>query len=283
MVVEFSLHRLRQALHTANERLIGRGTAGVVELLLVAIAIVALGIGVSLASGGYHGGFHFLHHISQAALPEEAWEWLTWFGDGRVLLVVSLLFVRRRPEIFWAMIVGAVIGGLYARGMKVWFDELRPPAVLSPAEIHLIGSALSRHSFPSGHTLTVFLFAGVLFAHVDAWRWRVLLLAVAAMVGVSRVALGVHWPQDVIAGAFSGLMIAALAVWITRYWRIGLRPGIHVWLLTLPAAALVLVLFDHQGNPWEPELIIPMVVIGVLVLVTNYRDLFELQRGSRAD
>ena len=57
-------------------------------------------------------------------------------------------FVRRRPEIFWAMIVGAVIGGLYARGMKVWFDELRPPAVLPPAEIHLIGSALSRHSFP---------------------------------------------------------------------------------------------------------------------------------------
>ena len=43
-----------------------------VELLLVAIAIVALGIGVSLASGGYRR-FPFLHHISQAALPEEAW------------------------------------------------------------------------------------------------------------------------------------------------------------------------------------------------------------------
>ena len=55
--------------------------------------------------------------------------------------------------------------------------------------------------------------------------------------------------RDVIAGAFSGLMIAALAVWITRYWRIGLRPDIRVWLLTLPAAALVLVLFD-QGQSW---------------------------------
>lgn len=283
MHVTFSLHRLRQTMHTANERLIGRGTAGVVELLVVAIAIVILGIAMSLASGGYHGGFQFLHRFSQAALPEEAWEWLTCFGDGRVLLILSVLFVRRRPEIFWAMIVGAVVGGLYARGIKVWFDELRPPAVLAAAEINLIGPVLGRHSFPSGHTLSVFLFAGVLFAYSNTWHSRLLLLLAATLVGISRVALGVHWPQDVIAGAFSGLMVAALAVWLTRYWRIGLRLGVHVWLLTLPAAALVLVLLDHQGNPWEPELIIPMVVIGTALLVVNYLDLFVFRRGSRAD
>lgn len=283
MGVELSLYSLRQTMHTANERLIGRGTAGVFELLVVAIAIVILGIAVSLASGGYHGGFQFLHRSSQAALPEEAWEWLTWFGDGRVLLIVSLLFVRRRPEIFWAMIVGAVIGGLYARGIKVWFDEPRPPAVLPAADIHLIGPVLGRHSFPSGHTLSAFLFAGVLFAYSSTWFSRLLLLGFAAMVGISRVALGVHWPQDVIAGAFSGLIVAALAVWLTRYCRIGLRLDVHVWLLTLPVAALVMVLFDHQGNPWEPELIVPMVVIGAAVLVTNYLDLFALRQGSRTD
>ncbi len=268
-----SFDNLRSALDDARERVIRRGTTGVSELFWAALFVVGLGIVFALATGGYHGGFHTAHTLTQAILPEEAWEWLTRFGDARLLFVVGLLFIRRRPEIFWTLVVAALIAGLSARGLKIYFDQLRPPAVLHGTQIHVIGPALKHHSFPSGHSLSIFVFCGVLAGYFRTWRACGALAAAAVLVGTSRVALGVHWPQDVVAGAFLGLIIAGAAIWLTRFWRVGLRPQVHLALLLLPVIALLLLLIDDEGNPAEPELIYPLVAIGAAKLIYDYRDL----------
>lgn len=65
-------------------------------------------------------------------------------------------------------------------------------------------------SFPSGHTLHAVLSASTVAAL--AAPLLVVYLPLAVLVAVSRVALGVHYTSDVIAGAALGLLIAQLVV-----------------------------------------------------------------------
>jgi undecaprenyl-diphosphatase len=71
----------------------------------------------------------------------------------------------------------------------------------------------SNASFPSSHAANIFALAVVL-----GRRWRRALpwlLAVALLVGISRVYLNRHWTSDVVAGAAIGVVTALL---VTR-WR----------------------------------------------------------------
>jgi len=63
-------------------------------------------------------------------------------------------------------------------------------------------------SFPSGHTITAFAFAMALGYFLP--RWRLPLLAVAGLIGISRVVVGAHYPSDVLAGACIGVASAVL-------------------------------------------------------------------------
>ena len=70
-------------------------------------------------------------------------------------------------------------------------------------------------SFPSGHTLHAVAFAALLSAFFPVLAPA--LWAFAGLVAVSRVALGLHYPSDVVAGAAIGgwtaSIVAAVAWW----------------------------------------------------------------------
>ncbi|MGD9736224.1 MAG: phosphatase PAP2 family protein [Solirubrobacterales bacterium] len=67
-------------------------------------------------------------------------------------------------------------------------------------------------SFPSGHAASAFGFATGAGA---AWpAASAPLRALATLVGYSRVHTGVHYPADVLAGAFLGVSAAELAAWL---------------------------------------------------------------------
>ncbi len=83
-------------------------------------------------------------------------------------------------------------------------DPLDPPAV--------------GKSLPSGHTSNMFCFATVLAAF---YRWRgALFYLPAALVALSRVATGSHWPSDIVISAIGSILVtlALLAVyaWVWR-------------------------------------------------------------------
>lgn len=83
-------------------------------------------------------------------------------------------------------------------------------------DLELIISAPDTWSFPSGHAASAF--AGATAILLNDPRTGRVAMVYAAMVGVSRVYLCVHWPTDVIAGAAIGIVIAVLAVWFMSRW-----------------------------------------------------------------
>ncbi|HSK66925.1 MAG TPA: phosphatase PAP2 family protein, partial [Anaerolineales bacterium] len=67
------------------------------------------------------------------------------------------------------------------------------------------------HSFPSGHAARAFLIAVIGSALGPAWL-GILLWIWAPLVALARVAMGVHYLSDVIAGAMLGILIAVIGI-----------------------------------------------------------------------
>lgn len=154
--------------------------------------------------------------------------WLTRLGDAWTLAVLSVavmmaLFPKRRREaLYLACCTGG--GALWVVVLKLLFARARPDG-----EPFLIPRPES-YSFPSGHALgSTALFASlvvVLFVSGRPSRLRVAaaLLAFLLVAGVllSRVYLGVHYPSDVIGGAFAA---AAWVSAVTGWFYPRLLPG----------------------------------------------------------
>lgn len=73
--------------------------------------------------------------------------------------------------------------------------------------------ALDQYSFPSGHTMHAVGFALVLALHLPVVA--LLVSPFAALVAMSRLVLGLHYPSDVLAGALIGISMALLShLWL---------------------------------------------------------------------
>jgi membrane-associated phospholipid phosphatase len=73
------------------------------------------------------------------------------------------------------------------------------------------------HSFPSGHTSTAFATATSLSLAFPKWYVITPSFLWASSVGYSRMHLGVHYPSDVLAGAFVGAGSAFLSYKLNRW------------------------------------------------------------------
>lgn len=215
--------------------------------------VAGLGLALGLAllalylSGGWHAGFRAAQAIS-AGVPPLLWESLTTLGDERVLLALMLPFCWRYPRVFWAIFLASLLAALVCRGFKVGLALPRPAAVLDAGEITVIGWRLKGLSFPSGHTASAFAFAVVWVAQLG-WRRAWPLIVLAAIAGFSRIAVGAHWPVDVLGGALIGTLAAGAGLHLARYLRWGLRPGAHWTLVVVAVIAVATLPFDGQGYP----------------------------------
>lgn len=132
------------------------------------------------------------------------------------------LALRRRWIEVWVLVVGMILIFLLVHGIKTWTDRPRPPDPLTSA---------SRSSFPSGHaaysTLYLWLAVTVALRLVPGITRRSLVIAagiaLAAIVGLTRVYLRVHWLSDVTSGwavglsCFSAVAVVALVITHIRH------------------------------------------------------------------
>ena len=141
------------------------------------------------------------------------WANLTFLGDTMAAIALLILFIRKRPDLVWSGIIAAIIGIVIVNVLKVCFNAPRPPEVINNNIINIIGQVPIGRSFPSGHTATIFTLAGILMFFFRPLFVRLGLILIALLTGISRIAVGVHWTSDVLAGAAIGCLCATLGVY----------------------------------------------------------------------
>ena len=160
--------------------------------------------------------FRAINHTTARA-PDDLWVIFNFLGNGWSLFAIVSPVLVFAPRAMLSGICAGAIAGLLSRSLKMIFQLPRPAGVLDPASFHIIGKPLTAMAMPSGHTLTAFAIATAFFFSIKpgqrgAFAW---LFALAVAAGLARVAVGAHWPSDVLAGCaiglFSGVAGASIA------------------------------------------------------------------------
>ena len=123
-------------------------------------------------------------------------EWI-FVGSVAVLFVGNARVARCVVRIWLAMLVAALIAHL----AQLLFPMPRPFSVG-------IGTVWRKHAdtagFPSRHACMVFAFAFVVAAYTRRWLPTLGAFGIAGLLAWSRIALGLHFPTDVLAGVAVG-------------------------------------------------------------------------------
>lgn len=165
-------------------------------------------------------------HTNTTAFWAHLSEFLNVFGGPTVmmplLLTIPLVlwFTRRHPQaLFAALALWGAAGTQWV--LKRVFERARP---------HLWPSLVAEHgpSFPSGHSTVaaaLWLVACVLLWRTP-YRWAAVMLGAVytAVMALSRVVLGVHYPTDVVAGVLTALVMVLGVFMLLRSRLTGERP-----------------------------------------------------------
>jgi undecaprenyl-diphosphatase len=153
------------------------------------------------------------------ALTANNWSEVAWLrgllravsrlGDGVFWYALMVALLAAGGQVALVPVAQMVVAG--AAGVLVYKllkrHTLRPRPYQVRTDIRLCGEPLDQFSFPSGHTLHAVSFTFIVLHHFPALA--PLLLPFAALVALSRVVLGLHYPSDVLAGATLGALVAA--------------------------------------------------------------------------
>lgn len=129
-------------------------------------------------------------------------------------LAVVFLAARGAAHAAWrrasvAAVLSAGLGLAVGKVIAELVDRARP-FVADPHGVHLFSGHAADPGFPSDHATAAFAIAVAILLRKRGWG--IVAVVLAAILSVGRVALGVHYPSDVIAGAALG-SAAALALW----------------------------------------------------------------------
>lgn len=138
---------------------------------------------------------------------------ITRFGDGGIFWIgfcILLLCIPKSRRTGIAASLSLALNGLVTNVcLKNVIGRIRP--YVRFRELTVLTTIPSDTSFPSGHSAASFaVAAGVYMA---GWKKTgIVLYIAAALIGFSRLYLGVHFPTDVIGGAIVGVLCA----WVIR-------------------------------------------------------------------
>ena len=188
-------------------------------------------------------------------------DWIL-YPSGALFLITVLVAVFVRWKLMRTML------WQFASGCGFIFLGVGLPSLVSTLAKRLIGRGRPMHydtaglfgmhwnwtdwtyqSFPSGHTTTAFALAASI--GFISPRWFYPSLALAAVIGLSRVTEGVHFPSDVVAGAALGVLgaYAVRRAFARRGWLFGLDAAGRIDMRPMSSLKRYLALKKRDNAP----------------------------------
>lgn len=158
----------------------------------------------------------FIQQNLRCGILDAVFTFITHLGTGGILWItaaVCMLFTKKYRRcgiaILVCMVLGVLIGNLIlknivARARPCWLKPISDMTVAVPKDF----------SFPSGHTLSSFIVAIVIFRH--SVRLGIPALAVAALIAFSRLYVYVHFPTDLLGAMILAVPLAIFGDMLTQ-------------------------------------------------------------------
>lgn len=161
------------------------------------------------------------------------WDWaivfravyLWYFVMAAVAFFVVITFFpkfreyrRRHLELFLFAVLSAFVARfIITELIRFFYHRSRPFEILEGVRVlqhQLIGSSVGVGAFPSGHAALAFAVATAVSFYYP--KTSILFFLAALSIGVGRIAAGVHWPSDILEGAFVGIVTAII---LNKLWQ----------------------------------------------------------------
>ncbi|SEA53995.1 undecaprenyl-diphosphatase [Thiothrix caldifontis] len=121
-----------------------------------------------------------------------------------LIVMLPLIYGATAVQVSLHMGLVGLAGVLIYKWLKTSTERVRP--YNHNGDIFQNVAALDQFSFPSGHTLHAVGFTLILLHYYP--EWALLVVPFTVLVALSRVILGLHYPSDVLIGAFLGAGLA---------------------------------------------------------------------------
>jgi membrane-associated phospholipid phosphatase len=241
---------------------------------LLGVPLLAAGGAAAVLAADANASLFLAVNAWPLATGDAPWASLTVLGEGAAMLALSALLIGRRPALLWTVVLASLLVTATLHPLKDLLDVARPAHVLGAGSIHVVGETLTRRSFPSGHAATAFAAAALLLPLRRATWSRALVLALASLVALSRLAVGAHWPLDVLAGAALGWLCGGAALHLAQRSRWGLGPRARLAVAALPLLGTAHLVWPDDGAGLLPVHWI-LVAVGFAAGLDGWRRLLR--------
>lgn len=212
---------------------------------------------------------------------------ISYLGDALVLFPFVFIFLFIKPKLWEAIIISSLFTLITSAVLKLIFAVPRPAAMINMETFTIMGRPNILHtSLPSGHAMTAFMVISILLYAFKPKKisskiiWTTLLITIGLIIGFSRVAVGAHYPLDVVVGCILGYIMAIFGIKITT------KLNWLNWLKKRKFYPIIMLIFSIWGYLISLKLIKHNMVIFYLslsaLIVTFFVIIYKYVKTAKA-
>ena len=199
---------------------------------------------------------------------------MTFFGEISTVLIIMAVIYWCISKRFGTYLLMGWSGNRIVNGfMKVTACAYRP--WIRDARIVPYGNSMTTatgYSFPSGHSMNAASLYGGGAVRKDLPRpLRAALISIMTLIAFSRIYLGVHTPQDILAGVAAGMLVMWLTARLMQWLELHPKKDIPVLCVGIGIAAAVAVYAAVKPYPADYDAAGKLIVDGAKMANDMYK------------